>query len=235
MFIYMKEAERSKKNKYIINRITEGGKHYFEITFFGKPSERRIKRAVSKCPRELPLVCGGTLLPKPLLKRRLDTTRFNEILLINAFCEIISGQKRAVVYDKSARLCESLYRPLCRVSSLFIITDRPEIYAEFSARALILVGSSPVITRTAALPFPLPALTLEPISAHSGLLLGAGGFMPQGDTVLIGGREAEAALCAAKYCIWEDKFAALALPKTLANGTLSISPRELKKMLDTTR
>ena len=232
MFIYIKQLEKGGKNRYIINRVKTDSGEYFEIEFFGRPKPRTIKSAIRKCPRGLKIANEGSL-PQMLRDRRINPEPFIKLLLINAFSEIIEGQKCAAVYDKHGTLCSLLLRPLCKTRTLYIVTERPDIYADFYHHSLSTVGTGPIITDKGSLPLGIPALSADKGCHHSGILLGEDGFMPSGDTVTLRGREMSAILCGAEYSVLGDRKAASALPVFLENGSLRLRPSELKKMLDT--
>ena len=228
MFIYINKGDEIK-----LTEVPFMNKSYFSITLPLDAGARRVVRLIKRCPRDIPIASEGVLLPKAFSRRLLDRRFFETRLLLNAFCDIIKGCRDAVICDPDGRLKSAVFRPLTRVRTLYILTQKEELYAGLAARALREVGAGPIILKTEGAPFPAVALNLGEKLPRAGVILGRGGFIPAGDTVIIKNRRESRILAAAKYTVFSDKNAASALPEKMKNGRLLLPLAELKKMLDT--
>lgn len=233
MFIYLNKNAKLKDCKYIISKKATKCGEYFEILFNSAPKKHCIERAIKRCSRQpLPIAADGFKLSKQLEKRLLSENRYDKILLINAFCTAIKGEKRALVYDKYGELCKLLLPVLARVGTLCVITERRDIYESFSRTFLCTVGSSPVlIGRGDAYGFPA-TLCSDMCDFANGMIFGTGGFIPCGSTVLYRETNFDRTLMSALYSIYDSKQASLCIPKYVSIGNEKIECIRLKQMLD---
>ena len=233
LFIYLKQNIKLKDCKYIISKKATDGGEYFEILFNSVPKKRCIERAVKRCSRQpLPIAADGLRLSKQLEKRLLSEKQYDKILLVNAFCSAIKGEKRALVYDKDGELCKLLLPVLARVGTLCVITERRDIYEAFSRTFLCTVGSNPVlIGRGDAYGFPATLCT-DMCDFANGIVFGKGGFIPCGSTVLYRNEQFDRTLMSALYSLYDSKKASLCIPKYVIKKNEQIECEKLKQMLD---
>lgn len=243
MFIYIKQNIKQLDCKCIISKATTDCGFYFEVLFKGRPSRGALSRAINRCDRcfRLPIVCDGVCLPKELRPRQLNTERFDTILLINAFSDVISGHSKALVIDPDGLLCDNLLLPLTKVGTLYVLTRRPDIYEQSNRRALRTVGSSAILLESiydfspfcaVLMPFGTGGIYREP---HHNFLFGQGGFVPFGNDVIFRKQHCDRLLMAAFYSELQDKRAGLCTPALLYRNERTISPQGLKIKLDSIR
>ncbi len=231
MFIYIRIGDVRGGGKYATRKIIEGKNEYYEITLRRNATARILRRALRRCPRGLPIAADCIRLPKKLCYRAINGSAFEVCLLINAFCELIKGQKSALICDPAGLLAAQLLRPLICVPSLYVLTARPDIYLSRGREALKTVGNSPILIKSSTEISAAVALCAGgQISAQ--IVLGKGGFMPAGSTVLIRDRAQSRVLSAAKFRFFSEAPERFALPQKLSFGSLSLTLRELKTMLD---
>ncbi len=233
MFIYLRAIKSEEKKRFIINHIHDGDCSYFEVTFYNKIKDRTVKRAIRRCGKALPIAADGITLPNALHDRLINNEAFDRLLIINAFCEIARGQKSALICDPDGCLSPHLFRALTAVQTLYIYTERADIYESLAAKALKTVGSSPIIVSDpSAQVFPI-ALTTGDILPRAKILLGQGGFLHCREEVLFKGRHSRYVLSAAKYSCKKEQNPPFYLPERLKSNAFSATPAQLKKMLDT--
>ncbi len=231
MFIYFKRQEQKEGKRITIRRIDEGNFFYFEILAQGKCGKRKILRADRLCGSHLPVASIDSSLPQRMAKRMISSDRFMDFLLVNTFCEVALGQKSALVYDPDGRYSSYLLRLLTVTRTLYIFSPCP-IYETLCETALERVGASPVILKDlGARSFPAALAGGE--GARARLTIGEGGFMPICDTVFYKKNWGNFDLCAAKFEVWRPENFPHFLPSRLKNKSLSLTPSQLKKMLDT--
>ncbi|MBQ8550241.1 MAG: hypothetical protein IJ426_02750 [Clostridia bacterium] len=228
MFIYMHRGD-----DLTVSEVSYGGKKFFEISIPPGLKPKRISRLIRQFPRDIPIASEGVLLPKALSHRMLDRRFFETRLMLNAFCDVITDRRDAVICDPDGRLKNAVLRPLTRVRTLYILTQNESLYAPFAERALREVGAVPIILKNEGVLSPAVALNLGERLPRAGVVLGRGGFVPTGNTVTVKNRSESRILAAAKYTVFMDKNAAAALPEKMKNGNLTLTLCELKKMLDT--
>ncbi len=232
MFIYLKHSEAAKRSRMEIRKISEQNGYYFEIEFFGKLMKKSIAKGIRKCG-DFRIISSGIPIPPRYKNRIINTEKFDKILLLNSFCETVRGSKQALIIDPAGELCDMIARPLSAVGRLYILTDSAELYAAPAKKALCEIGAAPIFPDSAILS-PMPTLSLSPYPPPFTLLFGEGGFTPTEDTVFIKKSALPYALAAAKYEVFAEKIYENAMPQKIKNETICCTPKDLKKMLDTT-
>lgn len=234
MFIYIKTDVFSIEHKYIINRVATECGYYFEIVFKRRPSPALLHRAISRCgDKTLPVIYGG-IMRKRDSARLLDCSPFDNILLINAFSFVCAHSERALIIDRDGRLCDKLMLPLCKIKTLYVLSDRHDLYQQENGRLLRLIGTSAVLLERKIDICDFPAV-LAPEGIENGshqFLFGRGGFLPAGNRVTIRHKSFDRDLQAALYCQTKNKHASLACPEKLCRDGREISLSALKLRLD---
>lgn len=242
MFIYIKERCNDLHRKCVINKVSLKGGYYFEISFKRWATKKSIARAVKICDRsgKLPIVCDNIALHTREERRRLDTSPFDLLLLINAFCHIIKGSDRALIIDIDGKLRNSLEKPLKNVRTLYVLTKSNQAYEDTCEQLLSRFGVSPVIIESVNPLFPFP-VTFAPFGSDDiyrdkCIKLGKGGFEIYGDEVFLDGKRIPRSLAAAINICIGTKESKNALPCFLHKSGRRYSPESLRaKIKDSKR
>ncbi len=221
MFIYLKKDEKLKGYRYIIKKIENEVGFYHEITFSKAPSARLVSHAVKRCSGRgaPPLVYTGITVPERLRSRLLCSTVYDRVLTVNAFAQAVRGEKEALVADLDGVLAELIYPILTSVGTLYVVTDRPDIYEKTEQKALSIAGNSAILLKNVP-PAYFPAVLCAEShpSVRCDRCFGAGGFLPAGDTVLFKSKRYDRALMSAFYCCYGDFAASRCIPTVLTDG-----------------
>lgn len=235
MFIYIKQCAKGAGRRPVISRIDDECGFYYEVLFGGVPSSRACRRAVRKCDKSgrLPIVCRS-LSPCPRgCDRLLSVKEFDMLLAANAFSLAIRGLSSALIADPYGRLCELAVRPLISVQTLYIYTERPDIYLEFNDRCMKRLGTCAILITSIPSTEDFPAVLSADETVRHPFLFGTGGFMPHGDTILLRGQRLERELCAARWLCLKDAKMLDCKPELIAyKEGEAITPWELKTRLD---
>lgn len=239
MFIYIKTQCRNLRRNWVINKVSVVGGYYFEISFRKSASKKKIAKAVKICDRtgKLPIVCGNIPLYPKEDKRRLDVAPFRLFLLINTFCHVIKGCERALITDKTAKLCEYLEKPIKSVRTLYILTSVAEKYEEACEELLCRFGVSPIIIEKINPLFPFAAVfsPFETDKNVGNLKIGKGGFQICEDEVILCGKRIPFLLAAAIHTCIGANLTANALPCFLESGNKKCSPDALRTKIKDSR
>ena len=228
MFIYFKRQEQGCGKALSVSRIEEGDFFFFLIEAEKNCKKRKILKADRLCGTHYPVASSEPFLPPQMARRLLSTEKFIDFLLVNTFCEVALGQKSALLFDPDGRYAPYLLRLLSVTQTLYILSPCP-IYEELSEGALGAIGVSPIFLKSTE----LRSFSVALGGGRAKIVLGEGGFMPFCDTVFAARRQENFILAAAKFEILGSKSFPRFLPEKLKNKSLSASPAELKKMLDT--
>ena len=239
MFIYIKTQCRNLRRNWVINKVSVVGGYYFEISFRKSASKKKIAKAVKICDRtgKLPIVCDNLALYPKEERRRLDVAPFRLFLLINTFCHVIKGCERALITDKTAKLCEYLEKPIKSVRTLYILTNASEKYEETCERLLCQFGVSPIIIEKINPLFPFTAV-FSPFEMNKNcgnVKIGKGGFQICEDEVFLGNKRLPFLLAAAIHLCIGTGQTANALPCFLESGNKKCSPDALRAKIKDSR
>lgn len=220
MFIYLKSFGAPKGCRYEIKKIKIDAGFYFEISFAKKPTSAMVGRAVKRCSRKkaLPIISDGVPVPRNLYHRVLSDISFTRALTANAFARVASGNSAALVLDPDGIFSSHLIPTLSRVGSLFVVTNRPDLYEKNEDNSLSTTGNSAIILKHKPSHFFDAVLCADQSAALCRIRLGECGFLPSGNTVFYKGKEESRTLMSAIFCCTSGAYASDCVPVELSKG-----------------